>query len=37
MLTPTQQEWERFERALAHPEPATKELKILMRMKGFDG
>ena len=36
MLSLSQQEWEGFEKELAHPEPATKALKRLMEMKGFD-
>ncbi len=36
MLRLITQEWESFEKALKHPKPATKELKALMNMKGFD-
>jgi len=36
VLTLSGQEWEKFEQMLAHPEPATKELKELMNMEGFD-
>ena len=28
--------WENFVKELAYPKPATKELKALMNMKGFD-
>jgi len=36
MLTLGKQEWVNFEKELAHPKPATKELKELMNLKGFD-
>ncbi len=36
MLTLSKQGWEKFEKELANPKPATKELKELMGMKGFD-
>ncbi len=36
MLTLSKQEWEKFERELANPKPATKELKELMNMEGFN-
>jgi len=36
ILTLSKQEWEKFNKELAHPKPATKELKELMNMEGFD-
>ena len=32
----SKQEWKNFEKELANPKPATKELKELMNMEGFD-
>ncbi len=32
----SKQEWGNFEKELAHPSPATKELKELMNMEGFN-
>ena len=36
VLTLSKQEWENFEKELANPNPATKELKELMNMEGFN-
>ena len=36
VLTLSKQEWENFEKELNNPKPASKELKALMNMKGFD-
>jgi len=36
ILTLNKQEWEKFDQKLTHPKPATKALKELMNMEGFD-
>ena len=36
LLKLTQQEWKNFENELTNPTSATKELKNLMNMEGFD-
>ncbi|PHS33322.1 MAG: hypothetical protein COA92_05380 [Sulfurovum sp.] len=36
ILRLSKQKWENFEKELENPKPATKELKELMNMKGFD-
>jgi len=36
VLTLSTQEWTNFEKELANPKPASKALKELMNMKGFD-
>jgi len=36
VLTLSKQEWEKLEKELANPKPATKELKELMNMEGFN-
>jgi len=36
VLKLSKQEWENFENELTNPTPATKELKNLMNMEGFD-
>lgn len=36
LLKLTQQEWKNFENELMNPTSATKELKNLMNMEGFD-
>ena len=36
MLTLATGEWERFEAALAHPQPPTTALRDLMKLDGFD-
>ncbi|MCF6243601.1 MAG: DUF1778 domain-containing protein [Sulfurovum sp.] len=36
VLTLSRQEWANFEKELANPKPASKELKELMNMEGFD-
>ena len=36
VLTLSKQEWEHFEKMLSDPEPASRELKALMQLEGFD-
>ena len=36
MLTLSKQEWKNFEKVLSNPKPASKELKELMNMEGFN-
>ncbi len=36
VLRLSKQEWEKFDKELHTPKPATKELKELMNMKSFD-
>lgn len=36
VLTLSKQEWENFEKELAHPKPANKALKELINVEGFD-